>query len=189
VENAIIYFCLQPLAFPAYAECLGRLIINDIKSLAATQLHQSKPTKIYIIFDEFSVFAGSQVVNLINQGRSAGIHAILSTQSLSDLHAKGGDALVGQVLNNCNNYIIMRQNYHDDADQFALLIGTKSDCQLTLQVEGINGQFGTGSVREIKKFIIHPDAIKQLSRGEAFFLSKSHFSVTELCSNHKVLRE
>ncbi len=37
-ENAIVYFCLQPLAFPAYAECLGKLIINDLKALAAEQL-------------------------------------------------------------------------------------------------------------------------------------------------------
>jgi len=40
--------------------------------------------------DEFSSFPGNQVVNLINQGRSAGVHAVLATQSLSDIQIKGG---------------------------------------------------------------------------------------------------
>lgn len=53
-------------------------------------------------------FAGDQVINLINQGRSAGIHAILSTQSLTDIVRNGDEALLGQVLSNCNNFIIQR---------------------------------------------------------------------------------
>lgn len=172
-ENAIIYFCLQPLALPAYAASLGRLMINDIKSLASTQLNVANPKPLYTTFDEFSVFAGHQVVNLINQGRSAGIHSILATQSLSDLQAKGGDALIGQVLNNCNNYIVMRQNYHDDAEQFGLLIGTRADYQLTSQVDGMSGQLGIGSIRETNSFIIHPDDIRRLRQGEAIVASKT----------------
>ncbi|WP_040615110.1 FtsK/SpoIIIE domain-containing protein [Rickettsiella grylli] len=82
-ERAVVYFCLQPLAFPAYAETLGKLIINDIKSLLASLLIQAEKIKLYTIFDEFSIFAGDQIVNLVNQGRGAGVHAVLSTQSLS----------------------------------------------------------------------------------------------------------
>jgi hypothetical protein len=69
-QHAVIYFCLQPLAFPAYAEGLGKLIINDIKACAASRLQTKDKLKIFTIFDEFSVFAGDQVINLINQGRS-----------------------------------------------------------------------------------------------------------------------
>ncbi|MFQ5469927.1 MAG: TraM recognition domain-containing protein [Gammaproteobacteria bacterium] len=89
-ENAVMFFSLQPLAFPAYADTIGKLIINDIKSYAASQLTAGTATPMYVILDEFSIFAGDQVINLINQGREAGIHALLSTQSLSDLEqAKG----------------------------------------------------------------------------------------------------
>lgn len=33
------------------------------------------------------------------------MHAVLSTQSLSDIEVKGGESLVGQVLNNCDDKI------------------------------------------------------------------------------------
>lgn len=171
-ENVIVYFCLQPLAFPAYAECLGKLIINDLKALAAQQLQKDKQQKIYCIFDEFSVFAGDQIINLINQGRSAGIHAILATQSISDIAKKGGDALVGQVLNNCNNFIIQRQNNHDDAELLAKLIGTQDGFQLTSQIDKVVHNRTVGSVRTAKEFIVHPDVIKGFRQGEGVLLSK-----------------
>ena len=120
-----MYFCLQPLAFPAYASTLGKLVINDLKSLVASQLKQQTKTNMLTIFDEFSVFAGDQVINLINQGRGAGVHAILATQSLSDIEIKGGKALLGQVLNNCNNYIIQRQNYPADTEMLTKIMAPR----------------------------------------------------------------
>ncbi len=172
-ENAIVYFCLQPLAFPAYAECLGKLIINDLKALAAEQLQRKNKNKIYCIFDEFSIFAGDQIVNLINEGRSAGIHAILATQSISDISKKGGDALVGQVLNNCNNFIIQRQNNHDDAELLAKLIGTQDGFELTSQIDKVVHSRTVGSVRTAKEFVVHPDEIKGFRQGKGVLLSKS----------------
>lgn len=178
-ENAVVYFCLQPLAFPAYASTLGKLIINDLKSLIASQLKNQVHKNILAIFDEFSIFAGDQIINLINQGRGAGVHAILATQSLSDIARKGGKELLGQVLNNTNNYIIQRQNYPEDAEILASIIGTQNQFVITSQVAP-KGSTGAGSVRESKEFIIHPDKIKRLARGEAIFVNKQRFSVQEI---------
>ena len=75
----------------------------------AAQLQKAHKPKVMMIFDELSVFAGDQVVNLINQGRSAGVHAVLATQSLADIQKKGGGALLGQILNNTNNYRLCRK--------------------------------------------------------------------------------
>lgn len=176
-EKALVYFSLQPLAFPAYAESLGKLIINDLKALAATQLEKTAKKKIFVIFDEFSVFAGEQIIHLINQGRSAGIHAILSTQSLSDIERKGGDALVGQIVSNCNNFIIQRQNYPQDAEQLANIIGTFDQFQVTSQVDARLGSTALGSVRRTKEFIVHPDEIKRLERGGGLLLNKQNFQI------------
>ena len=179
-ENAIVYFCLQPLAFPAYANCLGKLIINDIKSLAAEQLKEHHKKTLYTIFDEFSVFAGDQIINLINQGRSAGIHAILSTQSLSDLSRAGGDAFVGQVLNNCNNYLIQRQNNPDDAETLAKVVGTNDHFEFTSQVSSAMGGTNVGTVKSVKEYLIHPDEIKRLGLGEGFYVNKQEFEVVKV---------
>jgi type IV secretory pathway TraG/TraD family ATPase VirD4 len=80
-ENGIAYFCLPALEFPSMSRTLGRLIVNDLKATVAQQLSSSgSPRKLYVVFDEFSVFAGEQVLNAITMGRSAGIHAVLCTQ-------------------------------------------------------------------------------------------------------------
>lgn len=179
-ENAVVYFCLQPLAFPAYAETLGKLIINDIKSLVASLLAQSVKIKLFTIFDEFSIFAGDQIVNLINQGRGAGVHAVLSTQSLSDIVRKGDEALLGQILNNTNNYIIQRQNNPNDAEVLSNLIGTEPCFEVTSQLSVNQGGTGLGSVKQTREFIIHPDEIKRLMLGQAILVNKQAFKVQKI---------
>lgn len=179
-EKAVVYFCLQPLAFPAYAETLGKLIINDIKSLLASLLNQTEKIKLYTIFDEFSIFAGDQIVNLVNQGRGAGVHAVLSTQSLSDILRKGDEALLGQILNNTNNYIIQRQNNPNDAEVLANLIGTESTFEVTAQLSTDQGCTGLGSVKQTREFILHPDDIKRLTLGQAIFVNKQKFKVQKI---------
>lgn len=178
-ENAVVYFCLQPLAFPAYASTLGKLIINDLKSLIASQLKNQVRKNIFAIFDEFSVFSGDQIINLINQGHGAGVHAILATQSLSDIERRGGKALLGQVLYNTNNYIIQRQNFPSDAEILANIVGTQDQFVVTSQITPTKST-GAGSVRETKSFIAHPDKIKRLVRGEAIFVNKQRFLVRKI---------
>jgi len=179
-ENAVVYFCLQPLAFPAYAETLGKLIINDIKALLASRLVTKKHLPLLTFFDEFSVFAGDQIVHLINQGRSAGMHAVLATQSLSDIQRKGGDALMGQVLNNVNNYVIQRQNYPGDAEILADIIGTQDSFEVTSQLCAESKVARTGTVRQARQFLVHPDEIKRLGLGEAIFVNKQSFRMQRL---------
>lgn len=169
-ENAIVYFCLSPLAFPSYSETVGKLIINDLKILFANNITKGRTQPTYTIFDEFSVFAGDQVVNLINQGRSAGACAVLATQSLADIGVKGGRYLLGQIVNNCNNYIIQRQNNPEDAEFIANIIGK----QTTLMTSVATNQVGvnTTTATLVDTPIITADAIKQLQHATAIVLNK-----------------
>ena len=123
------------------------------------------------MFDEFSVFAGDQVLNLVNMGRGKGVHAIFGTQGLSDLK-KVDSEFASQVLNCVNTIICHRLNDHDSAEAVAAWAGTKDSFDMTAQIGG-DGATGMGSVRRNKEFIIHPDSIKQnLQPGEAFYISK-----------------
>lgn len=126
--------------------------MQDENAIAAKKLELEDSSKLYTISDEFSVFAGDQMVNLINQGRSAGIHAVLATQSLSDVTKKGGDALLGQVLNNCNNYLIQRQNNPADAEMLANIIGTQEGFQITSQVSTNKLTSSVGSVYHLSGY-------------------------------------
>lgn len=61
---------------------LGELVIDDLK--AAIDRSSSDYKRVFMIFDEFSVFAGEQVLNLVNIGRGKGMHAVFGTQGLAD---------------------------------------------------------------------------------------------------------
>lgn len=181
-RNGIAYFCLPTLEFPAMSQTLGRLIINDLKATMAQQLTSGNKRPLYAVFDEFSVFAGEQVLNVINMGRSAGIHAVLSTQSLSDIASgrkDNADHFVNQVLGNCNNFILHRQNSAEDAEKLAAIIGTQSKLEYTAQVSDYEATH-MGTVRRTRGFIAHPDEIKSLQTGEAYFISKEGSKVSRM---------
>ncbi len=175
--GAVVYFCLPTLQFPALAKTLGKVVINDLKAAAHEQLAKPKAARvpIYAVFDEFSVFAGEQVLNIINMGRSAGIHAVLATQSVADLGRATPDTpdhFTRQIFSSCNNYLVHRMNAPEDATLVAELIGTRDGIEHTAQIDGM-GATGVGSVRRAKNFLIHPDIIKQLPKGEAVFVNKN----------------
>lgn len=168
-ENAVVFFSLDALRFSEYSRLLGRLIIIDLKTTAARMFESNK--KIFTIFDEFGVFAGPQVTDFINKSRAAGFHVILSTQELADLRIEGKIELMEQILGNTNVKIIHRQDVPVSAELLSSVIGTRDDIIITMQVNDISPT-GMGTVKEEKSFIVHPDEIKRLKRGEAFVVRK-----------------
>ncbi|HHY80286.1 MAG TPA: DUF853 family protein [Thermoanaerobacter sp.] len=168
-ENAVVFFSLDALRFSEYSRLLGRLIVIDLKTTAARMFGSNK--KVFTIFDEFGVFAGPQVTDFINKSRAAGFHVILSTQELADLRIEGKTELMEQILGNTNVKIVHRQDVPVSAELLSSLIGTKDDITVTMQVNEISPT-GMGTVKEEKSFIVHPDEIKRLKRGEAFVVKK-----------------
>ncbi len=166
--NSVVYFALPALRFPSFAKVLGKLIINDIK--AVIDRLETKQ-RIFTVFDEFSVFAGEQVLNLVNMGRGKGIHAIFGTQGLADLK-RVDDNFGNQLLNCVNTLICHRLNDHESAESVASWIGTQDGFVVTAQISE-DKSTGMGTAKRNKSFIIHPDSIKQeLQSGEAFYISK-----------------
>lgn len=169
-NNGIVYFALPALRFPSFSKVLGKLVINDLKAVVDRINNPQK--KIFTIFDEFSVFAGEQVLNLVNMGRGKGIHAVFGTQGLADLD-KIDISFKKQVLNCVNTLICHRLNDKESAEDVANWIATKKAFTITSQLNLEKSGAGMGSVRVNKEFIVHPDCIKQeLRTGEAFYASK-----------------
>ncbi|MGX5733040.1 type IV secretory system conjugative DNA transfer family protein [Bosea thiooxidans] len=169
-EGALVYFCLPALRYPAQAAKLGRLIVNDIKYAASTS---QRPWRI--VLDEFSVFAGPQVLNIINMGRSNGLSAILATQSLADIAVgaeKDGRSFTDQVIGSINTFIAYRLNSAADCELIASVAGTEEQVEFTAQT--VNGS-GTGaaSARHTRSFKVHPDTIRDLDVGDAIYVNKN----------------
>jgi len=168
-DRAVVFFSMDSLRFPEYSRLLGRLIVIDLKTAAARMFGRNK--KIFSIFDEFGVFAGTQVIDYINKSRGAGFHVILSTQELADLRTGGKEELMEQVLGNTNIKIIHRQDVPASAELLSSLIGTREDITITRQINEA-GITGMGTLSEDRSFIVHPDEIKRLEVGEAFIIRK-----------------
>jgi len=169
-ENAVVYFALPALRFPSFSKVLGKLVINDLK--AAIDRTNSDNRRVFMIFDEFSVFAGEQVLNLVNMGRSKGVHAIFGTQGLADLD-RVDQGFKSQVMNCANTIICHRLNDQESAESITRWIGTKDAFTVSAQYNPNQKDAGVGTVGHTKEFIVHPDQIKQgLRTGEAYVVSK-----------------
>lgn len=168
-RQGVAYFSLPALRFPSFSKVLGKLVINDLKAVID---RLGANDRVFTVFDEFSVFAGEQVLNLVNMGRGKGVHAIFGTQGLADLD-KVDVTFKSQVLNCANTIICHRLNDKESAETVASWVGTQDAFTVTAQLNLAQGEAGLGSVRRNKEFIVHPDAIKQgLQAGEAFYVTK-----------------
>lgn len=174
-ENAVILFVLNPLLYPELSPLMGKLMLIDAKQ-AINKCFNSGLERAFYIFDEINSYASNALIDLINKSRSANITSILATQSLSDLDFACNEAFKEQVIENTNNYIVLRQNSAVNSENWANILGTKSTIDVTYQLKE-NGAFttsetGLGSARRVREFHYHPDDIKALQVGKGIFMSK-----------------
>ncbi|MCL2842089.1 MAG: type IV secretion system DNA-binding domain-containing protein [Oscillospiraceae bacterium] len=180
-ENAIILFILNPLLYPEMSPLIGNLIIIDSKK-AVSNFFRQKKKRIFYILDEINVYASPPLLDLVNKSRSANITCILATQSLSDLHHVS-EQFKEQIIENCNNYIVLRQNSSVNAEHWSNVIGTRQTMQATYQISGESGEVKStdlGSLRKVREYLYHPDDIKLLKTGKAIFLSRDKMFHTRI---------
>lgn len=185
-ENAIIIFILNPLIYPEISPLLGRLILIDSKK-AISKLFQNNQRRIFFLFDEINVYASKSLIDLVNKSRSANVTCVLATQSLSDLSVVGDEHFTQQIIENCNNYLVLRQNSAVNAENWSNILGTKQTMEVTyqLQQKGFDTtQTGLGSAKCVREYLYHPDDIKQLPSGKGIFLSRD-FNIHSRVSIHK----
>lgn len=173
-QNAIIVFILNPLIYPEISQAFGRLILIDSKK-AISRLFQNNSKRTFFIFDEINVYASKTLIDLVNKSRSANVTCVLSTQSLSDLASAEDEDFTQQIIENCNNYLVLRQNSAVNSENWANILGTRQTMEVTyqLQQKGLDTtQTGFGSARRVREYLYHPDEIKQLQTGNGIFLSR-----------------
>ena len=176
-DKANILIILDSLGKPELSKQVGRLAILDAKK-AVSKLFLDK-TRKYFIFDEFNVYASDVAIDLLNKSRSANITCIPAFQSLSDLDKAGGVALRNQVIENCNNYIIMRQNSYDSSAEWEKVVGKEETTNYSYSIEEKAGLFrnktisnGNGSMHKTMESKHTYTDIQNLETGQSIFISK-----------------
>jgi type IV secretory pathway TraG/TraD family ATPase VirD4 len=185
-EKAIILFILNPLTYPETSSMIGKLALIDSKKAVGKLFTENDQARKFFIFDEVNVYASPTLLDLINKSRSANITNFLSMQSLSDLDSSVDENFREQVIENCNNYILLRQNSSQNAENWGKIFGTRNTLDVTyqLQQKALNtAETGFGSARRVREFNYHPDDIKTLKTGEGIFLSKDNNTHTKLKIN------
>lgn len=183
-EKAIILFILNPLIYPEISPAFGRLVLIDSKK--AISQHFQSNNRTFFLFDEINVYASKTLIDLVNKSRSANVTCVLATQSLSDLSSAEDEDFTQQIIENCNNYLVLRQNSAVNSENWANILGTRQTMEVTyqLQQKGLDTtQTGFGSARRVREFLYHPDEIKQLQTGYGIFLSRDEYFHSKLHVN------
>lgn len=179
-ESKIVFIHLDSQRYEASAEKLGRLILQDIKTASAkivTTIASCDREPFTLIVDEFANLATEQFVSFLNRARASGIGIVIAHQELSDLEAFS-PVVKDQIMTNTSTLISFLQKLPKSAEMISGIAGTYRTEKETHQVneEGLifktSEKTGMGSLREVEEYIIHPNLIKELGRGECFMVSK-----------------
>ncbi|MGH7685366.1 MAG: type IV secretory system conjugative DNA transfer family protein [Candidatus Dormibacteria bacterium] len=165
--SGVTYISLPALAVTKDTALMARVLIQDLKQAAHQRLQEPTSTPALLILDEFAALDDpDQVCDLLRQAREARVATAVSTQHLPDratayaLHA----TLLGAGL------LIAHRCGSDDAESVAAVIGTEKGVEVTRQVDS-GANTGVGSVRRVDRYVVNPNAIKQLVTGDAVVLA------------------
>lgn len=183
----ISYLFMNSLKLKETAGIMGKIMLQDLMKAVGNIYDErgveKKPTTL--IIDEFASFAMPDFGEFIEKARGAGIGIVVAYQSRKSLDHIGSSLSI-KVNENTGTKIVFHTQDSDDVEWFSSLIGTKKEIAETYQAE--NGLFGdrrTGqkSVREVEEFIVHPNDLKNLTRGQALlYCSKvdRHYGVINI---------
>ena len=99
---------------------------------------------------------------------------VLATQELADLD-RAAPGLRDQVLGTAAVKIAHRQDVPASAETFSQMVGTVRVWEETRRIGGsafARYDTGRGTRREVERFALHPNVIKELRTGEAVVITK-----------------
>jgi conjugal transfer pilus assembly protein TraD len=164
-SGAVVLFTLQADDYPMLSKKLAVAIVLDL--IAIAQRNQLQPFPTFVAIDEFGAIDSDLVLRLLARARGAGFSVCLAAQTLADFSAASPDgSMATRVIGNLNALIVGRLNDAAEAEWIAQIAGTK-DSWTTTQRTNLILPANEGTRTLDRDFIVHPDQIKTLRRGEA----------------------
>lgn len=169
-ENAVFFLDLDSFKYTDFTRVVGAFFINDMRHLVATEDNPNVCKRIFM--DELSTFVTPQIMPLFSQSRSFGYQIVVATQSISDLD-EISPVFAERILENCNQYAILRLNSATDAERISMVIGTVPAVETTRKSTGMQLHYtADGSKKVVNAFKITPDNIKELKSLEVLIYDK-----------------
>jgi GTPase SAR1 family protein len=175
--SGVAYFQLDTLGNADSARRLGRMIIEDLKSISS-EVYRSEVDEARLFYpiyiDEFGSFASEEFIEFLKQSRGAKFGLHLFCQGLEDLDTISTE-FRRQVLSNSLSKIALRVDDSSTVEEFCGSAGTIDSIEQSFQVEGkiLKSRTGAGNERLTKQMVIEHDVLKNLMTGEAVFIDKA----------------
>jgi conjugal transfer pilus assembly protein TraD len=174
----VVVFSLNSSSYGKLAAQLGAIAIQDLITVAGERMADPSlrhPASVAV--DEFSALdrGGDHVLGLNARCREAGIGALVSAQEPTDFE-RAARGLLNQILGSTAVKIVHRLDVPSSAEMVAQLAGTHTVWEQSHHVEHhpLFGDRASGRsvVREVERFLVHPNVIKSLPTGRAVVITK-----------------
>jgi type IV secretory pathway TraG/TraD family ATPase VirD4 len=185
-QKESLFVSFDGLIYDKFIKVIARFLILDLNYLVSYRNRKKmKDQPLLAIYDEFSVYANDKIVDTVNKSRSGGFHCIIATQTLADLE-KVDPVLAKQVVGNTNTFAVGQTNNSEEVESWANTLGTFKDVDLTIQTEQQSGRMqrvdmksDKGTVRNVQKFKVSPDEIRDLRQGQFIIARKASKDVVK----------
>lgn len=165
VAPGVVYVGLDELGQPYSSAMLAALILARFGGVASEAKHAPVRRRRFLVIDEAASADHALLLNLLKRARSAGLALIVATQSAKDW---GEDW--GELVQNINWTMVMRQNDPESALMVADLIGKQ-----TVQTPQVSQRLdergyetgGTVSYRDVESYRVDPENLRALQTGES----------------------
>lgn len=176
MQNKFIYFQMNSMLDTSSSRIIGKLLLKDLIFQVGVEFLKTNPSlNCTLIVDEFAEFATDSFSQLINRCRGAKLQIILAHQSSGDLD-KISTYFSNQIEANTGNKIIFGTALHEDAEKFSKYLGTRTTQKTTQQTNKDilfgNVESDKGSIRDVEEFVVHPNELKKLKRGQAVVIKR-----------------
>ena len=158
-ESRTALFSLRTMSAGDTSRAFLRLLIEDVKDWSGRR--QQRPA--VLVIDEFAAFGIANIIDLLNQARSAELGIVLATQSVAGL----GDENRRDQIFGVTRTKLLHQT--EQPEPVASLAGTVDQPEASFNYrEGEMTQEGV--VRFQQTFRVHPNEAGKLRRGELFLI-------------------
>ncbi|MFG6150611.1 type IV secretory system conjugative DNA transfer family protein [Halobacillus sp. B23F22_1] len=174
-----VVFSFNSLSYAEFMKRFARFVIADISNVVQQQFGNEQNHGITGVFDEFGAYGSSTIVDIVARSRSANFRAVIGIQSFADLDIQGQD-ISQQVIDNVNTFFLGRSNSDSSPEKASNVMGTFKDVDITHQLENKGNLFKRidfksekGTTRNVNRFYVHPDQIKEFTTGEFAVFQKA----------------
>lgn len=180
-EGDVVLFSLDSAENAAAARTIGNLAVADLLAtfsrLDKDKWSEDTGKRCLVWLDEFGGLGGNLLERFVERTRSQGGTLMLSAQDDSTLERVSPDFRQTIMANSIVH--LLHQQYGESAEDHAKAIGTHEGWKETIQVmedaslEGSrHSGSGVGSLRDVQTFVVDPNEMKQLGRGEIILFSR-----------------